>query len=79
MSSNETTKRFGGLTARQIIGIVIALISLVLIGVNWQQTEVSLLVATVTMPLTILLALVFLGGMATGAMVLRRRQARTRG
>lgn len=76
MSTNEPAKRYGGLTVRQIVGVVIALVSLVLIAVNWQETEVSLLVGTVTMPLTILLAIVFVGGMATGALVLRRRQAR---
>lgn len=76
MSSNEATVRGSGLAPRQIVGIVIGLLSLVLIAVNWQQTEVSLLVATVTMPLSVLLAIVFVGGMATGALVLRRRQRR---
>lgn len=76
MSSNEATTRSSGPAPRQIIGIVIALVSLVLIGVNWEQTEVSLVVAQVTMPLAILLAVVFVGGMATGALVIRRRQRR---
>ena len=74
MSSNEPAR--GGLAPRQIVGLVIALVSLVLIAVNWDETEVSLVVAQVTMPLAILLAVVFVGGMATGALVLRRRQAR---
>jgi uncharacterized integral membrane protein len=74
MSSSEPSR--GGLAPRQIVGLVIALVSLVLIAVNWDDTEVSLVVAQVTMPLAILLAVVFLGGMATGALVLRRRQSR---
>jgi uncharacterized integral membrane protein len=48
----------------------------VLIAANWEETEVSLVVAQVTIPLAVLLALVFVGGMATGALVLRRRQKR---
>jgi uncharacterized integral membrane protein len=74
MSSNEPPR--GGLAPRQIVGLVIALVSLVLIAVNWDDTEVSLVVTKVTMPLAILLAVVFIGGMATGALVLRRRQSR---
>lgn len=74
MSSSEPPR--GGLAPRQIVGLVIALVSLVLIAVNWDDTEVSLVVAQVTMPLAILLAVVFIGGMATGALVLRRRQSR---
>lgn len=76
MSSNEATTRGSGLAPRQIVGIVIALVSLVLIAVNWEQTEVSLVFTRVTMPLALLLAIVFVGGMATGALVLRRRQRR---
>jgi uncharacterized integral membrane protein len=73
MSSTDPTPK-SGLAPRQIVGIVIAVVSLVLIAANWEETEVSLVVTRVTMPLALLLALVFLGGMATGAMVLRRRQ-----
>ncbi len=73
MSSSDPTQK-SGLAPRQILGIVIAVVSLVLIGANWKETEVSLVVTDVTMPLAVLLAIVFLGGMATGAMVLRRRQ-----
>ena len=76
MSSNDTTAQSKGLAPRQIVGIVIAALSVVLITVNWEETEVSLVVARVTMPLAVLLALVFVGGMATGALVLRRRQSR---
>jgi uncharacterized integral membrane protein len=74
MSSHEPARR--GLAPRQIIGLAIAVVSLVLIAANWDDTEVSLVVTQVTMPLAILLAIVFVGGMATGALVLRRRQAR---
>ena len=73
MSSSDPTQK-SGLAPRQILGIVIAVVSLVLIAANWKETEVSLVVTDVTMPLAVLLAIVFLGGMATGAMVLRRRQ-----
>jgi uncharacterized integral membrane protein len=72
MSSTEVTR--GGLAPRQIVGIAVAVVSLVLIAANWVETEVSLVVTRVTMPLSILLGVVFVGGMATGAMVLRRRQ-----
>jgi len=65
------------LAPRQIIGLVIAVVSIVLIAVNWQDTEVSLIFTQVTMPLTLLLAIVFLGGMATGALVTRRRAKRS--
>ena len=61
MSSSDPAER-SGLAPRQIVGIVIAVVSLV--------------VAQVTIPLAVLLALVFVGGMATGALVLRRRQKR---
>ena len=75
MSSSETS-RSSRLAPRQIIGIVIAAVSLLLIAVNWEETEVSLVLAQVTMPLAVLLAVVFVGGMATGAMVFRRRAAK---
>ncbi len=75
MSSNETSQS-SGLAPRQIVGIVIAALSVLLIAVNWEETEVSLVVAQVTMPLAVLLAIVFLGGMATGAMLFRRRAAK---
>jgi uncharacterized integral membrane protein len=75
MSSSDPAER-SGLAPRQIVGIVIAVVSLVLIAANWEETEVSLVVAQVTIPLAVLLALVFVGGMATGALVLRRRQKR---
>ena len=76
MSSNEASQTSGGLAPRQIVGIVIAAVSVAHIAVNWEETEVSLLFARVTMPLALLLAIVFLGGMATGAMVFRRRAAK---
>lgn len=76
MSSSTPEKKVGGLAPRQIVGIVIAVASVVLIAVNWTQTEVSLVLARVTMPLAVLLALVFVGGMATGALVTRRRARR---
>ena len=75
MSSSETSTS-NRLAPRQIIGIVIAVVSLLLIAVNWEETEVSLVFTQVTMPLAVLLALVFLGGMATGVMVFRRRAAK---
>jgi uncharacterized integral membrane protein len=73
MASNTPAGTSTGLAPRQIIGIVIAVVSVVLIAVNWEQTEVSLVVARVTMPLAVLLALVFVGGMATGVLVTKRR------
>jgi uncharacterized integral membrane protein len=76
MSSPTTAGGSGGLAPRQIIGIAIAALSLLLIAVNWEQTEVSLVVTKVTMPLALLLALVFVGGMASGALVIRRRAKR---
>lgn len=76
MSENTPTKA-GGLAPRQIIGLVIAVASVILIAVNWEETEVSLIFARVTMPLALLLALVFVGGMATGALVTRRRAKRS--
>lgn len=62
-----------GFGPRQIIAIVIAVVSVALIAANRSETEVSFLVFDVFMPLWILLALVFVGGMATGALVVRRR------
>lgn len=76
MSSTTSGGGSARLAPRQIIGIAIAALSLLLIAVNWEQTEVSLVVTKVTMPLAVLLALVFVGGMATGALVLRRRANR---
>lgn len=75
MSSKEPAKGVtDGFGPRQIIAIVLAVVAVALIAVNWNEAEVSLLFATVTMPLTILLALVFLGGMATGALLVNRRK-----
>lgn len=73
MSANAPEGTSSGLAPRQIIGIVIAIVSVVLIAVNWEETEVSLIFARVTMPLALLLALVFVGGMATGVLVTKRR------
>jgi uncharacterized membrane protein YciS (DUF1049 family) len=76
MSSTQPAK--GGVTdgfgPRQIIAIVIAVVAVALIAANWNEAQVSLLVASVTMPLTILLAIVFVGGMATGALLSNRRK-----
>jgi uncharacterized integral membrane protein len=76
MSDTTPTTR-GGLAPRQIIALVIAVVSLILIAVNWVETEVSLIFAQVTMPLAILLAVVFVGGMAAGALLTRRRAKRS--
>jgi len=76
MSSNQPAKGSvtDGFGPRHIIAIVIAVVAMALIAVNWEETEVSLLFASVTMPLTIMLALVFVGGMATGALLSSRRK-----
>lgn len=75
MSSNQPAKGASdGFGPRRIIAIVIAVLALVLIAANWKDAEVSLVFTSVTMPLTILLALVFVGGMATGALLLNRRR-----
>jgi uncharacterized membrane protein YciS (DUF1049 family) len=75
MSSSQPAKGSvtDGFGPRQIIAIVMAVVAVALIAANWNETQVSLLVASVTMPLTILLAIVFVGGMATGALVANRR------
>jgi uncharacterized integral membrane protein len=77
MSSTPPAKQdkiTDGFGPRHIIAIIIAVLAVGLIAVNWNSTEVSLLFASVTMPLTILLALVFVGGMATGALLTNRRK-----
>ena len=75
MSSNQPAKGTSdGFGPRRIIAIVIAVLAVVLIAANWEDAEVSLVFTSVTMPLTILLALVFVGGMATGALLLNRRR-----
>lgn len=72
MSSNEATT-YGGLSMRGWVGVAIAVFSILFIFVNWDVTPISFIFFKVTMPLTIALALTFVGGMATGALIMRRR------
>ena len=54
-------------------GVAIAVFSILFIFVNWDVTPISFIFFKVSMPLTIALALTFIGGMATGALIMRRR------
>ncbi|MGB3256503.1 MAG: hypothetical protein WBG89_05220 [Ornithinimicrobium sp.] len=63
----------GGLKPRQIIALVFSAVAVILIAINWEQTDIWLLVATVTMPLSIALIVVFIGGMGVGALLFSRR------
>jgi uncharacterized integral membrane protein len=69
------TSGTGGLKPRQVIALVVSAVAILLIAINWEQTEISLLVATVTMPLAVALIVVFLGGMGVGALLFSRRAA----
>lgn len=70
-SSGEA--KYGGFTLRVWVGIAIALFSIIFIAVNWKETPISFIFFTATMPLTIALALTFIGGGVTGALIMRRR------
>ena len=74
MRSEATT--YGGLPVRGWIGVAIAVFSILFIVVNWDVTPISFIFFKVSMPLTIALALTFVGGMATGALLMRRRASR---
>ncbi|MFV0408002.1 MAG: hypothetical protein ACK5LN_14480 [Propioniciclava sp.] len=55
------------------IGIAIAVFSILFIAVNWKETDISFLIFHARMPLTIALALTFIGGGVTGALFMRKR------
>ncbi len=65
----------GGLKPRQIIALVFSAVAILLIAINWEQTEISLLLATVTVPLAVALIVVFIGGMGIGALLFSRRNS----
>lgn len=71
--SASADARYGGLTLRVWVGLAIALFSIIFIAVNWKETPISFIFFTATMPLTIALALTFVGGGITGALMMRRR------
>ena len=55
-----------GLSGRAIGGIVIAALVLIFIVTNWQSTPVQFLFWSITMPLTIALAIAAAGGFIAG-------------
>ncbi|MFV0428768.1 MAG: hypothetical protein ACK5KO_05005 [Arachnia sp.] len=72
-SNRQSSGKGGRLSPRVWIGIAIALFSVLFIAVNWKQTEISFIFFRVEMPMTIALALTFIGGGVTGALFMRRR------
>ncbi|MFV0451087.1 MAG: hypothetical protein ACK5LS_02410 [Propioniciclava sp.] len=71
--SSPGAGKVGGLPPRVWIGLAIAVFSILFIAVNWKETDISFLFFHAQMPLTIALALTFIGGGVTGALLMRRR------
>lgn len=62
-------------TARRILILVLVVVAAVLIAFNFDTAEVNLLVATIRMPLALMLALLFALGWAAAALTSRLRAA----
>lgn len=62
-----------GISGRAIGGIIIAVLVLVFIVTNWQSTPVQFLFWSITMPLTIALAIAAAGGFIAGLLIGRNR------
>jgi uncharacterized integral membrane protein len=62
-------------TPRRILILVLVLLAVVLIVANFDSAEVNLLVATIRMPLALMLALLFALGWAAAALTSRLRSA----
>ncbi|WP_043445417.1 LapA family protein [Arthrobacter sp. L77] len=60
------------LTLRQVIAVVLAILAVIFIAQNRQETAVSLLFVTVTLPLWITLACATVVGIAVGWLAHRR-------
>lgn len=60
-------------TARRILILVLVVVAAVLIAFNFDTAEVNLLVATIRMPLALMLALMFALGWAAAALTSRLR------
>lgn len=71
--SDQTTEKSGGGNARMYIAAAVAVFSLLVIAANWTTTEIKFIFFQASMPLTLALALTFVGGGVTGALVMRRR------
>lgn len=65
--------KIAGLPLRAWIALIIALYSLLFIAMNWQATQIDFVFFKAEAPLTVALALTFVGGGVTGALLMRRR------
>lgn len=74
---DERPRRFAGLGgARTLAGIVLAILLVVFIVMNREETEISFIVFDSTTSLWVALALAAAGGLAAGFLLGRRRYRR---
>jgi lipopolysaccharide assembly protein A len=66
-------------TAKRILILVLLVVAVVLIVANFDSVQVNLLVATIKMPLALMLALMFALGWAAAALTARLRSSGGRG
>lgn len=71
--SDQPAEKSGGSNARMYIAAAIAIFSILVIAANWTTTEIKFIFFQAKMPLTLALALTFVGGGITGALLMRRR------
>jgi uncharacterized integral membrane protein len=71
--SGSERKGFGGLGAKGIAGIAIAILILVFIVINGDDTAVSFIFFTATVPLWVALSIAAAGGLIAGLLIGRRR------
>jgi uncharacterized integral membrane protein len=65
----------GGISAKGIIGLIIALVTVLLIAFNRDQTSFSYIFGTITTPLWVVLTIFAVLGFLIGWMVGRRRRS----
>lgn len=76
MSQPDTTASKARVTPRLVVAVLLIAVAVLFIVQNREDARVNLLWFDFTMSLWLVLLLVFLGGMASGALLWRRRAAR---
>jgi len=74
--ADGTASRSGGFPTRFIVPMILTIIAIVFIAQNRQNVSVSLIFATVTMSLWLLLTIIFVLGLLVGLLVARSRGRR---
>jgi uncharacterized integral membrane protein len=71
--SGSDRDRFGGLGAKGILGLAVAVLVVIFIAINRNDTEVSFIFFTANVELWVALAISAIGGFVAGFLISRKR------